>query len=235
MLAQAGATGQLKVLDHSNGFAGLMGAATPDSFATAMSKLGRPWAVEEWGLYIKPWPSCSYIHRLMTAALELRPALKERIGQIKTIDAELPDFHRAILPFDAPATRTEALFSIPACVAQTLVHGDLTLSDSSSGFWQQSEVARLIPLTKVTAAKARNPHLNYDPGQPDKLKITLTGGSVLETSCHFPIGAPGNPLTPSQLSAKFHTITVRPAGAFENLLDWPDAPDAAEFFKEHSL
>lgn len=235
VLARAGATGRPDVLEHENGFAGLMGNATADSFASAMAKLGRPWAVEEWGLFIKPWPSCSYIHRLMTAALELRPRLEGRFSRIVHVEAELPDFHRAILPFDRPASRTEALFSIPACLAQVLVTGNLTLADSASSFWQGGEVARLIPLTQVIAAPARNPALNYDPGQPDRLKITLDNGDVLETVCHYPVGAPRNPLTTEQLSAKFHAITGRPAEGFPSLVCWTEAHDIAEFFKENSL
>ena len=232
LLAAQGVTSAPDTLFHPRGLSGLMGAHDPNRIAAAMTRLGQPWALAEFGLILKPWPSCGYTHRLMTAAQDLRTALADRLDQITAISAEMPDFHYAILPFDRPRTRAQALFSAPACIAQTLVTGTLTLADSAAGFWQAPQVARLIPLTSVTAAPALNPALNYDPDQPDILRVTLSDGTVLETTCAAPLGHPANPMDAAALAAKFHTITNRPADQFHALLDWPAAPDIAQFFSK---
>jgi len=234
LLAASGATGQLQVLDNPRGFSGLMGDHDPDRFRNLSERLGNPWALAQYGLILKPWPSCGYTHRLMTAALESRPQLRGRLQQIVSIQAGMPDFHLAILPFHTPKSRSEALFSAPACLAQALVSGGLTLTDSESGFWQTPEVARLIGCTTVTAEPTRNPALNYDPDQPDYLRISFADGSALETHCAYPLGSPQNPMTPIQLASKFHAISARPAQVFQTLLNWPDTPDIATFFQEAS-
>lgn len=226
LMARAGVTAQPCVIEDARGFAGLMGRA-----GIPLRPLGVPWALEQYGVLLKPWPCCGYTHRLMTAALELRPRVAGRLREITEIRASQPDFHYAILPFNRPTTREEALFSAPACIAQALVAGGLTLADSEARFWEQAEVARLIPLTRVFAEPARNPNLNYDPEQPDRLTLKLAG-EVVSGACAYPRGAPQNPMSQPQLAAKFAAITGREAAAFARLLEWPDAPDISQFFKE---
>ncbi|MBO9448903.1 MmgE/PrpD family protein [Tropicibacter sp. R16_0] len=232
VLAAQGATGQPGVIEHPRGFSGLMGELDPQRFDDMTNKIGAPWALEEYGLVLKPWPSCGYTHRLMTAALDLRGKVLDRLDQITSIRARLPDFHYKILPFDRPTTRNEALFSAPACIAQALVSGELTLADSAAGFWMQEPVDRLVRCTRVTAEPARNPKLNYDPEQPDHLIIELHNGEVIETICAYPLGAPQNPMNTQRLAAKFHSITTRPEAKFDHLLQWAEAPDVARVFQE---
>ena len=231
LLAAQGVTGQPHVLDSNRGFAGLMGRFDAARFAQAMDRLAAPWALLDYGLVLKPWPSCGYTHRLMTAALDLRPKVKDRLTEITAIHARIPDFHAEILPFHLPTSRAEALFSAPACIAQTLVSGNLTLGDSEAGFWTLPEVARLINRTGLTAEPALHPDLNYDPEQPDVLVVELASGDRLEARCAYPLGAAQNPMTTDQLAAKFAALTPEQAGTFQDVLNWPDAPDIAAFFQ----
>ncbi|MBE1283251.1 MAG: hypothetical protein GJ676_08050 [Rhodobacteraceae bacterium] len=228
VMARAGATGNVAVLESDRGFNGLMGAGTDVTFCLAGQKLGDPWALEEYGLLIKPWPSCSYIHRLMTIALRLRDQVP--LAEVSRLHATMPVFHKAILPFDRPASRTEALFSVPACVAQVLVSGNLTLADSAEGFWTRPDVSRLIALTSVSTVAPLNPDLNYDPAQPDRLEVHLRDGRVLSGTCDYPLGSRRTPMSEAQLAAKYQSITGRPPAEFSMLLRWPEAPDIAAFF-----
>ena len=233
-LAAQGVTAQTHVLDHPHGFSGLMGDHNSERFAQVLSRLGKPWALEEYGLILKPWPSCGYTHRLMTAALELRPQLSDRLDEVVEVQAYLPDFHAAILPFSSPLSRNEALFSAPACIAQILANGNLTLADSAGSFWKAPAVDRLIRLTTVSSEPALNKNLNYDPNQPDVLRITLAGGEILEATCAYPLGAPQNAMTDLQLAAKFADLTNRPVETFHSLLGWTDVIDIGDFFQRMS-
>lgn len=232
LLAKSSVTGQPQVLENRRGFSGLLGLHDADRFKVMLDKLGAPWALRQYGLILKPWPSCGYTHRLMTAALELRSQVLGRLQDITAIEASMPDFHLAILPFDKPRSRSEALFSAPACLAQALVTGGLTLADSEDEFWRQPEVARLIDITTVSPEPARNPALNYDHDQPDTLRISLSDGSVLMAACTYPLGAPQRPMSTAQLAEKYRSICNRPSLRFHALLDWFDAPDVAKFFEE---
>ena len=102
LFAARGATGNPGVIDDPRGFAGLMAPHSPERLAKLPSRLGSPWALAEFGLLLKPWPSCGYTHRLMTAALELRSRLGGQTRKIAAIGAFMPDFHYAILPFHHP-------------------------------------------------------------------------------------------------------------------------------------
>ena len=232
LLAEAGVTGQPHVLDHARGMTGLMSTGSRETFERALAKLYAPLALEEYGILLKPWPCCSYTHRLLTCALSLRDQLADQVVEIAGIEARLPDFHHAILPFSRPTTRTEALFSVEASLAQGLATGRLTLADSEARFWEKPEVAKLIRKTTVIAEPARNPNLNYDPDQPDRLRITLKNGETLAAKCAYPLGAPQNPMSAEQLAEKFSGVSGRDRNAFERLMAWPDARDIALFFRE---
>ena len=230
--ARNGVTSNPETLLSDRGFAGLMGVHDRSLQEKTLAKLGQPWALQSWGVVIKPWPSCGYTHRIMTAALDLRDKVRDRLDAISAIRVVTIDFHYAILPFHQPGSRLEALFSLPACTAQMLCNGGLTLADSANGFWQDERIKGLVELTSVTAEPARNPDLNYDPDQPDRLSIDLAGGAVVETAIAYPLGAPQRPMTSDQLAAKFHAITGRDAGVYIDLLGFGDSTDICTFFRE---
>ena len=226
LLARVGTTARPEAIESERGFAGLMGVA-----GGALNRLGDPWALEEYGVILKPWPSCGYTHRLMTAAIELRPLVINRLKKITAIHATVPDFHRDILPYDRPNTLEQALFSVPACIAQALVEGNLTLSDSTARFWETSLNKRLIERTHVETAPAKNPKMNFDPTQPDRLRIQFDD-QILERLCEYPLGAPQNPLDRDRLAAKFVANSHLTVEIFERLLSWPEAADLREFFNK---
>ena len=230
--ARNGVTSNPETLLSDRGFAGLMSVHDHSLQEKILARLGQPWALQSWGVVIKPWPSCGYTHRIMTAALDLRDKVRDRLDAISAIRVVTIDFHYAILPFHQPGSRLEALFSLPACTAQMLCNGGLTLADSANGFWQDERIRGLVELTSVTAEPARNPDLNYDPDQPDRLSIDLADGAVVETAIAYPLGAPQRPMTTDQLAAKFHAITGHDTGVYIDLLGFGDSTDICTFFRE---
>lgn len=224
LLARAGTTAQTEVIESERGFAGLMGVV-----GGALNCLGDPWALEEFGVSFKLWPTCGYTHRLMTAALDLRPLVMGRLQEITTIHTTLPDFHKEILPYGQPDTREQTLFSLPACIAQILVKGDLTLSDLDARFWESPLIIRLIERTRVESVPAKNPGLNFDPAQPDRLRIQVDN-QLLERFCEYPLGAARNPIDTDKLAAKFVANTNLDTEMFKYLLSWPETADLRQFF-----
>lgn len=242
-LARAGLTGRPHVLDHPRGQAALMGGPPPDRLAAALDKLGGGYALTEYGLVIKPWPSCGYTHRIMTCALRLRRrAPPDRIARI---DLHLPDFHAAVLPFGQPSDRAEALFSLPFVAAMGLLRGGLTLADMEAPVWTDPEVASLIERTRVRPFAPVRPALNYCADDPDRMIVTLTDGRTLEETCVYPLGAPQTPMSEAQIREKFEANTGLVSGpvpgASENgearreawsarLWNWPEEAAVAELF-----
>ena len=185
LLAEAGMTGQHTVLDSARGMNGLMGAGTAETFADMLSAMGKPPALIEHGLLLKPWPSCGYTHRLISCALALRDECGLDTEEIVSIRATMPDFHKAILPFSKPVNRNEALFSVEACLAQTLLHGNLTLADLDQRFWEHPQTVTLASRVNVRTESPLNAALNYDPQQPDRLEIRLRS-STKPPACTVP-------------------------------------------------
>ena len=229
-MAAAGVTSNPDTLTSARGFAGLMGVHDEARLTMMTDRLGQPWALEEYGLVLKPWPSCGYTHRAMTAAAALRPAIAGSIRQISQIRLTTVDFHYEILPFHDPRNRTEALFSLPACVAHMLVTGQMTLTDGENNFWEQADVAFLISRTEVTANNPQRPGYNYDPEQPDIMQVSLQDGTILEQAVSYPLGAAQNPMSRTQLAEKFSGCTELPISAFDSLLEWHQSHDAMKFF-----
>ena len=223
-LASAGATAHPEIIESERGFSGLMGIA-----GRPIENLAESWAINEYGILLKPWPSCSYIHRLMTAAMSLRPKIIDRLDEVTAIEATIADFHRIILPYDHPVNREQAMFSVPACVAQILVEGELNRRHFESKFWENTLVARLSDCTRIETQPAKNPALSLDPDLPDRLEIHL-GSTVVAQSCAHSLGVPQNPMSESMLAAKFSANTGLSSEIFENLLNWPQADDATALF-----
>ena len=173
VLAESGATGNLDIIESDSGFFALLGQHDKDRIDLIENKIGNKWALLEHGLYLKPWPSCGYTHRAITAALDIRKRLKNQLDQITEVRVVMPDFHYAILPFKIPQNHNEALFSLPACLAKILIDGTLTLKDYENSFWEKSAIRQLIKKVFVKTEPARNISLNYDPEQPDHLSIKL--------------------------------------------------------------
>lgn len=236
-LAKAGLTGQAHVLDHARGAAALMGGLVPERLDYALGKLGQPYALAEYGLVLKPWPSCGYTHRIMTCAMQLRDRVGA--GQIARIDLYLPDFHAAVLPFGQPSSRAEALFSLPFVAAMGLGPGRLTLADLEACAWDRPEIAALIERTRVHPFAPARPDLNYAEEDPDRMVLSLADGKTVEASCTFPLGAPQAPMTDDQLRAKFEancaSAFAGPAAGMlsaDRLRNWLDEPSIARLLAD---
>lgn len=223
--AAAGLTGQTNMLDHEKGFIALMGHDQAQRLPTALQSLGKELAIDTHGIVFKPWPCCGYTHRILTAILGLRASGVEG-RTIVGIECHLPDMHAGILPFKHPRNRSEALFSLPYCLATVLLNGELTIADLEVASWQQAEVKTLIDKISIHPFKPIRPELNYDPEQPDRIVVR---GKNLERTIEvaYPLGAPQNPMDEAQLAAKF-TRNATAAGVdgstlVSRLRDWPES------------
>ncbi len=204
-LAAQGLTGQWHALESDNGFNALMAHADPERFAANFRTPGTPLALTEYGLVIKPYPSCGYTHRLIDCALQLRDRVLPQLDDIVQMTASLPNFHGAILPFQQPQDRPEAVFSLPFCIALALVKGHVTLQDFEDEAWTEPQIMRLIQTVEKQMRVPKNPDVNYDPAEPDWIEITLRDGTVLRSEVAYPLGAAPNNMSSAQILEKFES------------------------------
>ncbi len=231
-LARSGMTGQTRVFDHPRGMAALTSNVAKERLTLALGRFGKPLALEQHGLVLKPWPSCGYTHRIMDCALQLAEYI-EHSNEIECIEIHLPDFHAAILPFKQPKDRREALFSLPFVAAMGLLHKNLTIEDLDRESWTHPQVAKLIACCRVHPFKPSRPELNYDPREPDRMEVSLTNDRVVSSECAYPLGAPQNPMSSEQVFEKF----CRNAGSEltkyrTRLQNWQYENSVTGFFEE---
>ena len=149
---------------------------------------------------------------------------------IDEIYAELPDFHYAILRHDRPDTEIQARFSLPFVMAACLVHGRLTRKHLADPRAAGVDIWRLIERTNIRQVVPRRPGMNFDPEQPDSLRVRLISGEVIEESRAFPIGSPNAPVSRATILAKYSENTA-PLRAHPDLQSWASSPDLAAFIE----
>ncbi|MCC7045729.1 MAG: MmgE/PrpD family protein [Alphaproteobacteria bacterium] len=236
-LAACGVTAGQGVLDGPAGFAKLMVEPGEARFAPALAKLGRPWAIEEHGICLKPYPSCSYTHRAIDAALVARAGMNAGIDAIERVEVSLPDFHLAIVPFGVPETPEQALFSTAWCVAVALARGDVGVEDFARPAIGDRALRALAARTSVTARKPKDPRQNCDPQDPDTVRLMLRGGATRQAAVGTALGTPGNPMSDERVDAKFAQCAARrlPAdrvrASLALLRDLPAAPSLQPLFE----
>ncbi|MEM8841286.1 MAG: MmgE/PrpD family protein [Pseudomonadota bacterium] len=223
LLAEQGVTASPAAFDGPKGFVTLLCHREPDRLDRMLQRLnGR--ALSEWGLAFKLYPSCSYTHRLVDCARALAPRIDP--AAISRVEAELPDFHHAIARCDRPSTPTEAMFSVPFGVATALLRGTVTLDDFEPEQIAAAPLRTLIGKVEIRAMPPARPELNFDPDQPDRLRVTLSSGEVLEKTCAYPEGAPQHPAGTALLREKFMTNGAHMApAALDAFLSWDQPGD----------
>lgn len=228
--AANGLTGHRDILESGKGFARLMGKGNADLYPAIMEKLGSKLAATEFGLAVKPYPSCGYTHRVIDCALKLRERADFEADQIKKITVSITDFHLGILPFQQPKNQAEAMFSAPFCVAQALLNGQLTAADLAANIWQDPTVSELTAKVIKVARPRKNPELNYDPADPDWVEIEYNSGEKQRAEVAFPLGTPENPMSAEQILAKFFNNSGLHKNDAEvyTLQNWIEAADIVE-------
>jgi 2-methylcitrate dehydratase len=210
LLAREGMTGPAPL------FEGDMGFCQQVSGPLALPTLGGP-AAEDWMLprtSIKFVPAEYHSQSAIAAAFELR----EKVGDPARIRSiEIATFRTAveIIGQDPekwrPQTRETADHSLPYCTAVALVDGEVSARQFTPERLADPGLLDLVARTSVVEDPALTK--GYPAGIPNRVRVTLDDGRVLESDVSFPPGHDKNPLTDTQLAAKFHGLADPAIGA----------------------
>jgi 2-methylcitrate dehydratase len=217
LLAREGLTGPAPL------FEGDMGFCQQVSGPITLAQLGGPSAAD-WMLpktSIKFWPAEYHSQSAIAAALELRPRINDP-ARIRLI--EIATFRTAveIIGQDPekwhPRTRETADHSLPYCTAVALVDGTVSAAQFTTERMNDRALLDLVSRTTVVEDPALT--AGYPTGIPNRVKVTLDDGSILESEVSFPPGHDKNPLTDAQLEAKFQGLVVPILGAGRAAAIW---------------
>ncbi len=136
-LAMAGMTGPATVLEGRFGVFRAHGDAPQggEALASLLDGLGGTWLLAQ--AAFKFHPCCHYIHPFLECADDLRGRVPE-VDSIVSIECEVPEGEAAIIcePWDrkrSPASRNDAKYSLPYCLARRLLGRTLDVDDFAGG------------------------------------------------------------------------------------------------------
>lgn len=218
-LSRLGLTGARQVLEGERGFfAGLAPQGDPLRVVEHLGEPGEPLRVH--AISIKPHASCRHTHAPIDAAL----ALHAQLSAIDDIEQVTIDTYRAALTLcDKPDPRTapDAKFSLQYCVATALRGGEVGLMQFDAAALSDPAVRALLARVSVTVDAARE--AAYPATWSAGVTVRLRDGSMLRATQERPKGDPENPLSATELTAKFRRLAAYggiDAARIEQALDW---------------
>lgn len=204
MLASEGMTGPAPIFEGDLGF---MKLVARDTFVVAPmgAEKGAPPDFMINKTYIKFWPAEYHSQSAIDAALQLR---KELNGDTSKVESVVIDTFEASYNIIgkypeawAPKTRETADHSLPYCTAIALLDGEVGLAQFDEARFTSPDVLGLLAKVKVRLDDSLTPR--YPKGIPNRITVTLQGGKTLVKEVEFPRGHAENPMTDSEVEAKF--------------------------------
>src|SRR5205807_5514734 len=196
LMARAGAAVDPRAIHGPIGFQAVVGARWAEADAGGAAIL-RNW--------IKLHPSCLGTHSPIDAAERARADGRSLEGE--GVDVLVHPRARQAAHLDAVDDGLSAKFSIPYCVAHTLIHGPPRVRDFAT-------------IDSAVSERARAVRVLVDDSLPEfAAELRASGTELARVEC--PRGAPERPVTASELELKIADL----AGArLDGLLADPDRP-----------
>jgi 2-methylcitrate dehydratase PrpD len=201
-LAERGVTAAPDALESPRGF---LAALSPQGRVRldGPSRAGAPWQIVQQGLNVKRYPACYATHRIIDAALSLRPQLAGRLADVEEVVAEMGELQVAMLRSSRPTTALDAKFSAEFTIACALARGHVDLQDLTDASVNEADVQGLLRKVKVAAQAERDAEEPlFSPA--DLMTVRLRDGGVLRAEpVRRALGHASRPIGETELKEKF--------------------------------
>ena len=148
--------------------------------------------------YIKPFAGVRHAHYAAAAALELRPAVVSRLGDVTALRLETYAEALRYAGNRAPARAIQAQFSLSWAVAAALMQGDLGPAAYTDAALADPALRRLEGLVELSEDTA----LTATEKRGAQLIVTLANGECHQASVGAIAGDPGLALDEAAVMAK---------------------------------
>ena len=203
LLAQAGATVDLRAIHGPVGFEMVVGASVPRRAVAGARDSGAPPAIER--NWIKLHPSCLGTHSPIDAAMQA----SEEGGRLDggPLEVVVHPLARQAAHLDAVSDGLSAKFSIPYCVAHTFMFGAPRVRDFAA-------------VDPDVSARAELVSVEVDESLPEFGAVLAESGGEL-ARVEAPKGSPERPIDASELAQKVSDLA---GGRLDGLLDDLERP-----------
>jgi 2-methylcitrate dehydratase PrpD len=203
-LAFHGAAGPQSVFEGKFGLYHSFVAAEPGEvdIGGQIDDLGSRWETPR--IAYKPFPVCHFMHGSLGAADQALAGRRLSPEEIDEVVVTVPAAGVSLVlePADqkrVPRSDYEGKFSLQYSVASMLVRGHVAVSDFTEG--AISDPAVLAVAAKVTYETPE--YATYPQAFPGGVRVLLASGETLSADFPYQKGGPENPLSASEVSAKF--------------------------------
>lgn len=217
-LAQAGFTADTTVLEGDRGFMDVFGGDRHRG-ESLVAALGAPLELEEPGVKIKVYPSCTATHRPIDAVLALLRAFAPRAEDIAAVRCSVFPHTPGILIRPMARDGNEAKFSLNYCVARAFLSRGLTLEEFRDERVNEPAVRQLMERVTMQV----HPEAAADPGGREfaEVEVELLDGRLLRERVYEQRGhQKGSPLGFEEVAEKFRACaTLLEPDAVESLVE----------------
>ena len=211
MLAASGVRGITEPLEGQWAFRELFAGAGSPGYRP--KDIGKPLAIERYGLKAKIHPCCASVHTAVDALIFLRTKHEFTAEDVESIDVLVNQVSYDNLRYSDPKTDTEARFSMQWAMALALVQGRLGLADFTPAALQRRDLRAWLPRIRMQHTRAGRAHPSLENGrEPALTTVRLRNGKKLSRYAQRPKGTLQIPLSAAELDAKFEDCAPgRPA------------------------
>jgi 2-methylcitrate dehydratase PrpD len=125
-------------------------AGDEPGFAGAAQDIGSEWSLtEEFGIALKPYPSCAPTHAAIEAVEALRRELGDATEDLASVTVHVTAATASMLRYTHPQTPLEAKFSMQFCVAAALLGDRVGIATFTREKLADERIARLAKLVDV--------------------------------------------------------------------------------------
>lgn len=223
MLAARGFTADETIIEAQFGFANVFCGPGRYDLDQAINGLGLTWEVLEPGITIKKYPCCAFTHRSIDAILKIKKENGIKAEQVDSILCKNDRQGMQVLIHPRPKTGLEGKFSMQYCLTRALWHGKLDLDDFTDTAVNEESVRSFLSRVTVEELPESKPE-----AQISLVEVKCRDGQVYSSRIEVPRGAPGNPMSWSELSEKYRNcaemalppkVVKQTLGLFQNLKD----------------
>ncbi len=211
-LAQFGAIGPKSVFEGKFGlYHAFLDTADVD-LEEQLSDLGTRW--ETPNIAYKPYPACHFIHGTLGATAQAADGRTFSSDEIDEILVTVPAAGVSLVlePEDKkrlPRSEYEGKFSLQYSTAAMLARGHVGIADYTDEAISDRSVLDIS--AKVRYETKEYP--TYPQAFPGGVRITTTGGDVLEAELEYQQGGPDNPMSREDVLAKYRENAATALGA----------------------
>lgn len=204
LLAQSGFSGPTHALEGRNGFFHLFcEQAQPTSLTDGLGE-----RFELLSNTFKAYPCGIVIHAVIDACLALRSRADLNVGQMVSIELNVPAPSAALADRQHPATEFEAQVSAQHWAAAALLTG-------AAGIEQGTQACIDLPAVRALRERCTVKVMAHMPDDASEVRVQMADGQVLVCRVDHYQGGIANPLSDEAIDSKFLNQASRALGAVQ--------------------